>query len=207
MPEGEGRGRDLAVPLLLVFLVAPVLFVVALSIFSSDVLGIGGPSPEAPGGRLLYGREERLGVSSIGCWREKRRLLPDNAACVSTEAGAYDKRGRPVEALWVPRDGRMTFVYDGASVPEAISARAVRTDVAPDPKLAEAQQGLARRSGVHLPPFGLREVELPVLRQGRRAKVNAELEPGRYLVIVSVRVDDASAEGEAFYDFAVTVGE
>ena len=206
MPEGERR-RGIVVPLLLVLLVAPVLFIVALSIFAADGLGIGGPPPEPPSGRLSYGQEERLGVSSIGCWREKRRLLPDNAACVSSEAGAYDKRGRPVEALGVPSGGRMTFVYEGASTPKEIHVRAARTDVAPDPKLAEAQQGLAGRSGVHLPPFGLRAVEVPVRQEGRRAEVSADLEPGRYLVIVSARVDDDSVEGEAFYDFSVIVGE
>ena len=68
----------------LVLAVAPVLFTSGLVLISSDLLGVGGPEPKPPRGTLAYGGEREVGFATIGCWREKRRFLPDNTACVTS---------------------------------------------------------------------------------------------------------------------------
>lgn len=195
------RRRDLLDASPLVFVVAPILFVGGLVLISSDLLGVGGPEPKPPQGTLAYGGESEVGTATIGCWREKRRFLPDNAACVTSSTGIGLREPR----LRVPRGARMEFVYGGASAPEEIWVRAYRTDVPPNFDLAEEQGGPPVKEGVHCEPDGVREERLAVEQTGERAGITAELPPGKYQFIVSVRVDDETAEGEAHYDFDVAV--
>jgi hypothetical protein len=46
---------------------------------------------------------------------------------------------------------------------------------------------------------------MPVRTVGKRAEFVADLPPGEYLIMFSLRVDDTAATGEAFYDFEVVV--
>lgn len=200
MAEARGRGDLLAV-FVLVFAVAPVLFAGGLVLVSSDLLGVGGPEPKPPQGTLAYGGEREVGTATIGCWREKRRFLPDNSACVSSEVGVSLREPR----LRVPRGERVEFVYGGASAPEGIRARAYRTDVPPNFNLADEQGGPPAKEGVHLGPLGFEERRLAVEQTGERARIPTRLPPGEYQFIVSVRVDDETVEGEAHYDFDLAV--
>ena len=195
------RRRGLLDASLLVLLVAPILFVGGLILVSSGLLGVGGPEPRPPQGTLSYGEEREIGTATIGCWREKRRLLPDNAACISSMTGFSSSEPR----LRVPSGARMEFAYEGASAPEEIQARAYRTDVAPNFGLAEEPGGSSAGEGAHLGPTEFEEERLQPAQVGERAGIIADLPPGRYMLIVSVRVDDETAEGEAHYDFEVAV--
>lgn len=186
----------------LVYLVAPLLFGGALLLVSSGLLGVGGPEPKPPRGTLAYGGiSEAAGIATIGCWREKRRLLPENEVCITGEAGVSTREPR----LRVPSAARMEFAYGGASAPEEVRARAYRTDMPPDLELAEQQGGPPAEKGVLFGPLGYEEQRLAVRQEGKRAGIPADLPPGYYVVIVSVSVDDETAVGEAFYAFDVRV--
>lgn len=185
----------------LVYLVAPVLFGGALVLVSSGLLGVGGPEPEPPQGTLAYGGVREVGIATIGCWREKRRVLPDNSACVYSEQGINLDEPR----LRVPSGARMEFAYGGASAPKEIRARAYRTDVPPNFELAEEKAKLPAEKGAHIGPPEHEEQPLAAEQTGERAEIVADLPPGKYLVIVDVRVDNETAEGEAYYDFDVRV--
>ena len=195
------RRRGLLDASLLVLVAAPVLFVAGIILVSSGLLGFGGPEPRPPQGTLAYGGESEVGSATIGCWREKRRLLPDNTACVSSMTGFSTSEPR----LRVPSGARMEFVYGGGSAPEEIGARAYRTDVPPTSGPAEEQGGPPVKPGEHLGPLEFEEERLTPVQQDKRAFISADLPPGRYMLIVSVRVNDETAEGEAHYDFEVAV--
>lgn len=192
----------------LALVVAPLLFLGGVYLISSDFLGVGGPDPEPPKAALLHeGRKVEPVWSIIGCWREKRRLLLDNEACVSSEAGVRGEDGLPPGTLRVERGDKLAFESDWSSVPEKVSARAVRTDVPFDEELAREQDARTTpdQQGVHFAPFGYRAHEVPVRMAGKRGEIVADLPPGEYLITFSMRVDDAAATGEAFYDFEVLV--
>lgn len=200
--------RDALIAGILVLLVAPLLFLGGAYLISSDLLGVGGPAPEPPEAVLLHeGRKVEPEWSTIGCWREKRPFLPDNEACVSSEAGTRGEEGLPAGTLRVERDDTLAFESDWGSAPDGVSARAVRTDVAFSEELAREQDRERdyQQQGAYHTPLGYRAQELPVRTEGRRAEVTADLPPGEYLITFSMRVDDAKAKGEAFYDFEVIV--
>lgn len=185
---------------------SPLLLLAGFWLVGVYVLGFGWMSPEPPGGTLAAGGEKRRGVATAGCWTEKRVLLPDRDGCISSEAGAVDMRGREIPPLTVSRGETMLFEYEGASAPEKVSARVAPKGVPLDMQLAERRDRMLRgREGAHFPTPGTPVRPLPVERLDGRAKVSAELPPGSYLVMVSAKIDDASARGEAFYDFNVLV--
>jgi hypothetical protein len=198
--EGGRQGSRIPMPVL-VYLVAPVLFGVALALVNSGLLGVGGPEPKPPQGTLAYGGVREVGIATIGCWREKRRLLPDREVCIPSQQGVSLQEPR----LRVPSGARMQFVYGGASAPKEIRARAYRTDVPPDFELAEEKAKLPMEKGSHVGPPEHEEQPIVAEQAGKRAEVIAGLPPGKYLIIVDVRVDDEAAEGEAYYDFFVRV--
>jgi hypothetical protein len=200
--------REVTLAGFLVLVAAPLLFVGGVYLVASDLLGVGGPDPEPPKAVLSHeGRKVEPVLSAIGCWREKRRLLPDNEACVSSEAGVRGEEGLPPGTLRVERGDTLAFESDWGSVPEKVSARVVRTDVPFDEELASEQDRERdyEQQGAYFSPLGYRAQDVPVRMEGRRAEVTADLPPGEYLITFSMRVDDTAATGEAFYDFEVIV--
>jgi hypothetical protein len=149
--------RDALIAGILVLLVAPLLFLGGAYLISSDLLGVGGPAPEPPEAVLLHeGRKVEPEWSIIGCWREKRPFLPDNEACVSSEAGTRGEEGLPAGTLRVERGDTLAFESDWGSVPEKVSARVVRTDVPFDEELAREQDEEVDydQEGGHIAPVG-----------------------------------------------------
>lgn len=199
--------REVVRAAILVFLVAPVVFVAGVLVISLDLAGVGGPDPEPPEGALVYGdRRVEPDWTTIGCWREARPYLPDNEACISSEAGIRPE-GLPQGTPVVSRGATLRFTTGWPHVPKDIAARAVRTDVSPDDALAmEQDEGRAGGGpGVHYMPLGYEVLEVPVRREAEGAEFSADWAPGEYLVSLRMEVDDAEAVGEAYYDFEIVV--
>jgi hypothetical protein len=200
--------RDALVAGVLVLLVAPLLFLGGAYLISSGLLGVVGPAPEPPKAVIYHeGRKIEPAWSTIGCWREKRRLLPDKEACISSESGVPGEEGLPPGTLRVERGDTLSFESGRRSDPERVSASAVRVDVPFDEELASEQDRKRdyQQQGAYYSPLGYRAQEVPVRMEGSRAEVDADLPPGEYVITFSIRVDDAEAAGEAFYDFEVIV--
>lgn len=198
--------RRRSVLLLLALVGSPVLAVTGVLLFNTGLLGIGGPLPEPPGGTLEFRGQSQTDPGITGCWTEKHRWLPDRRTCTESESGF------PTEKLRVPEGSRMVFVYGGEESPESVEVRAVNENQGPDQQALlaahERRQEQRRRGeleGKHLTPEGFEVVGFPVQDVGRQTGILANLPPGEYLVMVSVRVDDRNAEGEAFYSFGVRV--
>lgn len=209
MRPGRPDGR---LGVLLVLVLAPIVFVVGMLLLGTDILGVGGPQPRPPAGALYHegGRVEPE-WTTIGCWREKRGLLPDNEACVLSQQGLRPPgeplpRGTPR----VERGEALRFVTVWPHEPERVTARAVRTDVPPDEELA-MEQSVSQRGGgggAHSMPLGLPVEEVPVRREGARTEILLSGLPlGEYLLSVRMDVDDADAVGEVHYDFGIVVEE